>query len=56
MVRQVEVEDAVWDGKAVKHSHAACPVRLAGAGGFEPPVAEPKSAALPLGYAPFGNA
>ena len=25
---------------------------MAGAGGFEPPVAEPKSAALPLGYAP----
>ena len=27
---------------------------VAGAGGFEPPVAEPKSAALPLGYAPIG--
>lgn len=25
---------------------------MAGAGGFEPPVTVPKTAALPLGYAP----
>jgi hypothetical protein len=41
-------------GRWLSGSSAGFRIRcgLAGAGGFEPPVAEPKSAALPLGYAP----